>query len=139
MRRSIIVLVLVLPLAFTCGKDDDDGGGGSSSGGTGTTQTGTGDTSSGGTSSGDTSSGGTSSSGDTTSGSSGTSGTGSGTTSSLCGNNTIDQGEDCDGTDLGGETCESLGEGTGELGCDPVMCTYDTSMCTGNGSSTSGG
>jgi hypothetical protein len=136
MRRSLIGLVLVLPLAVTCGKDDDDDGGGSSSGGgttgDGGTQTDTSDSSSGGS---DTSSGG---SGTTSSSSGSGSESGSGTTG-LCGNNTIDPGEDCDGTELGGETCESLGEGTGTLGCDPMTCTYDTSMCTGNGSSTSGG
>jgi hypothetical protein len=126
---------VVLPLVFTCGKDDDDDGGlGSSSGGTGGTgsETDTGATSSGGTSSGDTSSGGTTGDGGTTSGS-------SGTTGSTCGNGQIDVGEDCDGDDLQDETCESLGEGTGTLSCDPVTCTFDTSMCSGNGSSTSGG
>jgi hypothetical protein len=51
----------------------------------------------------------------------------------------IDPGESCDGSNLDGESCESLGEGTGTLGCDPVVCTFDTSMCSGNGSSTSGG
>lgn len=65
-------------------------------------------------------------------------GTGSGG-GSTCGNGTLDATEQCDGTNLGGETCESLGEGTGTLACDPVMCTYDTSMCTGMSSSSTSG
>lgn len=38
----------------------------------------------------------------------------------------------CDPADLAGATCESVGAGTGNLGCDPVMCLYDTSMCSGD-------
>jgi len=37
----------------------------------------------------------------------------------------------CNPKDLGGETCLGLGMGTGTLACDPVTCTYDTSMCEG--------
>ena len=43
-----------------------------------------------------------------------------------CGN-----GGSCNPNDLGGETCLGLGMGTGTLACDPVTCTYDTSMCEG--------
>jgi hypothetical protein len=46
-----------------------------------------------------------------------------------CGNGTIDPGEDCDYTNLGGETCESLGFGGGVLACSE-SCTFDTSGCT---------
>ena len=35
----------------------------------------------------------------------------------------------CDPRDLGGETCAGLGMGDGKLACDPVTCTYDTSLC----------
>jgi hypothetical protein len=41
----------------------------------------------------------------------------------------LDPGEQCDGVELKGETCETLGYASGELGCDPVMCTYDASGC----------
>lgn len=55
-----------------------------------------------------------------------------------CGNNNIDPNEQCDGANLNGFTCESLGNAGGTLACDPVTCTFDTSMCMGNGSGTSG-
>ena len=53
-----------------------------------------------------------------------------------CGNNAIDAaGEQCDGSDLGGETCTSLGFSSGTLGCS--ACQFDTSGCAqslcGNG------
>ncbi len=48
---------------------------------------------------------------------------------SPCGNGTIEGGEECDGDDLGGETCQSLGEGGGILGCDPLGCYFDASQC----------
>jgi len=45
-----------------------------------------------------------------------------------CGNDAIDAaGEQCDGTDLGGETCETLGFLSGTLGCDG--CRLDTTSC----------
>jgi hypothetical protein len=40
------------------------------------------------------------------------------------------EGRPCDPDNLGGETCSSLGAGSGRLGCDPETCTFDTSMCT---------
>jgi len=46
----------------------------------------------------------------------------------LCGNGAIDEGEECDGTNLGGATCESLGLGTGSLACTGA-CSYDTTGC----------
>ncbi len=51
----------------------------------------------------------------------------------LCGNNTIDPGESCDGTDLGGETCSSQGCTGGTLACDGDCQGFDTSGCTGCG------
>jgi hypothetical protein len=52
-------------------------------------------------------------------------------TFAVCGNGVIDgnRGEQCDGVDLGGETCVTLGHSGGLLLCDPETCTYDTSMC----------
>ncbi|MBU1244535.1 LamG domain-containing protein [Myxococcota bacterium] len=45
-----------------------------------------------------------------------------------CGNGVLDTGEACDGADLAGATCVSLGyEGTG-LACD-AACQYDVSAC----------
>lgn len=54
-----------------------------------------------------------------------------------CGNDAIDSaGEQCDGGDLGGESCASLGFAGGTLGCD-AGCSFDTSGCAqslcGNG------
>jgi len=45
-----------------------------------------------------------------------------------CGNNNIDQGEDCDTVNLNSETCESLGIENGILACDRY-CLFDTSRC----------
>jgi lysyl endopeptidase len=45
-----------------------------------------------------------------------------------CGNGTIEAGEDCDGGDLGGQTCESLGYASGALACSS-SCQFDTSGC----------
>jgi hypothetical protein len=53
-----------------------------------------------------------------------------------CGNGTRNPGEQCDGVDLGGATCTSIGMGfgSGTLRC-AAGCVYDTSMCSrcGNG------
>lgn len=46
----------------------------------------------------------------------------------ICGNNTAEAAEQCDGTDLRGATCASLGLGAGTLACGPG-CTYNTSGC----------
>jgi Cys-rich repeat protein len=48
-----------------------------------------------------------------------------------CGNGLIDEGsfEHCDGANLGGESCSSLGYGGGQLLCSEG-CTFDVSMCT---------
>lgn len=55
----------------------------------------------------------------------------------VCGNGVIDDGEQCDGGNLGGFTCIDLGYSGGTLGCDPVTCTYDASACVAD-TSTSG-
>lgn len=49
-----------------------------------------------------------------------------------CGNNVKEAGEECDGTDLAGETCESLGYGSGNLSCTS-NCTYDVNGCASVG------
>ncbi len=46
----------------------------------------------------------------------------------LCGDGTIAQGEDCDGENLGGATCASLGFAKGKLTC--AQCHYETQKCT---------
>lgn len=50
----------------------------------------------------------------------------------VCGDEQIQVGEECDGNDLGGESCESLDMGFigGTLAC-ASDCTFDTSGCTG--------
>ena len=61
----------------------------------------------------------------------------SGTTDN-CGNGVLDDGEVCDGDNLGGQTCVSRGFTSGTLGCTTV-CTFDTSGCqisTGCGNNT---
>jgi hypothetical protein len=45
-----------------------------------------------------------------------------------CGNGVLNAGEECDGTDLGGASCASTGNGTGTLGCN-TDCTFKTDRC----------
>lgn len=59
-------------------------------------------------------------------------------TGGACGNGVIDDGEQCDGGNLGGFSCSDLGYSGGTLACDPVTCTYDASGCTTD-TTTSGG
>jgi hypothetical protein len=66
--------------------------------------------------------------------SSSTTGTGTGN----CGNGVIDAGEQCDGANLQGFDCQSLGLNGGTLACDAMMCTFDTSMCSSTTGGTSG-
>ena len=61
-------------------------------------------------------------------GSEGTGSAGGAAPELLCGNAVIDEREQCDGDNLGGETCASLGEGGGALRCGPA-CLFDVSMC----------
>ncbi len=54
-----------------------------------------------------------------------------GSVAMTCGNGRIDPGEECDGADLGGQTCEGLGlEGT--LACS-AGCSFDQMGCTSPG------
>jgi hypothetical protein len=50
----------------------------------------------------------------------------------VCGNGTRETGEVCDGTDLGGQTCASVGAGSGTLRCASGCAAFDTSLCSGN-------
>ena len=45
-----------------------------------------------------------------------------------CGDDTIDPGEECDGTELGGASCESLGFAGGTLACG-ALCRFDDADC----------
>ncbi len=116
----------------------DSSAGGSTAGGTGTTYFGTtfGETTYFGTSSSGTSFGATSfgsTFGETTY--YGTTYFGSSVTGGGfdCGNDMIDGGETCDGSDLGGEDCESLGFESGMLACLPGCFNFDVSQCVGEG------
>jgi hypothetical protein len=59
--------------------------------------------------------------------------------SANCGNGSVDSGEDCDGSDLDGETCTSQGYDGGSLSCDS-SCSFDVDACyyCGDGSVDSG-
>ncbi|MEZ4451295.1 MAG: hypothetical protein R3B09_17580 [Nannocystaceae bacterium] len=46
-----------------------------------------------------------------------------------CGDGSLNGSEQCDGGQLGGQTCVGLGFDDGALACTP-SCTYDTSGCT---------
>lgn len=49
-----------------------------------------------------------------------------------CGNGTRETGETCDGSDLAGQTCSSVGAGTGTLRCASTCLAFDVSLCSGN-------
>ena len=48
-----------------------------------------------------------------------------------CGNGVLDlaSGEQCDGTNLNGNTCETHGYTNGTLACSPTSCLFDLSKC----------
>lgn len=46
----------------------------------------------------------------------------------VCGNDIVEAGEDCDGVELDGETCASQGYSSGTLAC-ASNCSFDTSSC----------
>ena len=48
----------------------------------------------------------------------------------LCGNGKARMGEQCDGSDLSGATCETLGYANGVLACHP-NCSFDVTGCVG--------
>ncbi|MCL5775001.1 MAG: hypothetical protein M1333_02185 [Patescibacteria group bacterium] len=52
--------------------------------------------------------------------------------SSLCGNGVVNLGEQCDGSNLNGQTCASQGFVTGTLSCN-ANCTFNTSACSSSG------
>jgi len=56
----------------------------------------------------------------------------------VCGNNIKETGEQCDGVDLGGQSCQSLGYTGGTLSCKP-SCEFNTSACTSGGGGGGGG
>jgi hypothetical protein len=49
----------------------------------------------------------------------------------VCGDGELDDGEQCDGADLNGQTCEGLGHGGGALTCTDA-CTWDDAQCVGD-------
>ncbi len=55
-------------------------------------------------------------------------GGGSGVTDEWCGDDIAQAGEECDGADLGGASCESLNLGGGELACD-TSCRFVVRDC----------
>ncbi len=55
----------------------------------------------------------------------------------VCGDGARDGDESCDGHDLGGESCNSLGLGDGRLSCNR-SCDFDTSACTDDGGDSCG-
>lgn len=114
MNLRVPFLALVMATSMSCAPEENGDQFGS---GPNPTPTSTGDASSGGGSSGDGGSGGP-----------------------ACGNGTVEGGEECDGSDLAGESCMTLGYESGELTCDDMTCMFDSSLCMGNGSggSTSG-
>lgn len=46
-----------------------------------------------------------------------------------CGNGIIDAGEQCDGANLSGQSCSTLGYAGGTLSCNP-MCAFNVGACT---------
>jgi len=55
-------------------------------------------------------------------------GGGSGVNAGYCGDDSVGVGEECDGADMGGATCESLSLGGGDLACD-TECRYVVRDC----------
>lgn len=53
---------------------------------------------------------------------------GGGPTGPVCGDGSIDDGEQCDGSALGGATCSSVGYASGSLSCNG-SCQYNLSAC----------
>jgi hypothetical protein len=53
------------------------------------------------------------------------------TAAAACGNGVIDANEECDGGNLGGQTCQSLGFDGGSLSCT-AGCQFNTGNCTTN-------
>src|SRR5574342_391374 len=47
---------------------------------------------------------------------------------SVCGDSVVEGQEDCEGSNLNGKSCTSLGYSGGGLSCD-IACSFDTSSC----------
>jgi hypothetical protein len=60
------------------------------------------------------------------------------TVNPVCGNGVIESGEQCDGSNLGGASCVSLGFSGGTLSCNS-NCAFNTSQCTSGGGGGGGG
>lgn len=56
----------------------------------------------------------------------------------VCGNGTLESGEQCDGSQLGGQTCASRGYSSGALSCGS-NCSFNTSNCVSGGGGGGGG
>jgi hypothetical protein len=56
----------------------------------------------------------------------------------ICGNNVVETGEQCDGTNLSSQTCTGLGYSGGTLSCT-ASCTFNTSACTSPSPPSGGG
>jgi len=59
-------------------------------------------------------------------------------TPAICGNSIIDPGEQCDGTNLGSQSCSTLGFSGGSLSCN-TSCQLVTGLCTGGSGGSLGG
>lgn len=55
-----------------------------------------------------------------------------------CGDNIINVGEQCDGSNLGGGSCTTIGFSSGVLSCNSI-CTFNTTMCTTSSGGGGGG
>lgn len=143
-RTVVLALIVVSSFSLACGDNVDEGSAfmtnGEDTTGTGSTAEGSGADVPGdsGSESGDSSSSSGSSSSDSSESESESSSSSSSGGNGDCGNGAIDMGEQCDGANLNGFTCEQLGYGGGTLGCDPVTCTYDTANCVPDMGGTSG-
>lgn len=60
------------------------------------------------------------------------------TAPAVCGNNIKENGEACDGSDLGGASCASQGYTGGSLSCNS-NCAFNTSSCSSGGGGGGGG
>jgi hypothetical protein len=56
----------------------------------------------------------------------------------VCGNGVVESGEECDGSNLNGQSCSGLGFSGGTLSCNS-NCTFNTSQCISGGGGGGGG
>lgn len=47
----------------------------------------------------------------------------------VCGNGVLEDGERCEGSDLNGSSCQSMGFVGGQLRCNAARCVFDFSLC----------